>query len=51
MQGTPDLSDYPDRVCTSTRVHVQVYAEPTVLLAKRVTGEEQVPDGCVVPKP
>lgn len=25
----------------------QVYAEPTVLLAKRVTGEEEVPEGCV----
>jgi len=25
----------------------QVYAEPTVLLARRVTGEEEVPAGCV----
>jgi len=25
----------------------QVYDEPTVLLAKRVTGEEEVPEGCV----
>ncbi len=24
-----------------------MYAEPTVLLAKRVTGEEEVPEGCV----
>lgn len=26
---------------------LQVYDEPTVLLAKRVTGEEEVPEGCV----
>ena len=26
---------------------LQVYEEPTVLLAKRVTGEEEVPEGCV----
>lgn len=26
---------------------LQVYNEPTVLLAKRVTGEEEVPEGCV----
>ena len=26
---------------------MQVYDEPTVLLAKRVTGEEEVPEGCV----
>lgn len=25
----------------------QVYDEPTILLAKRVTGEEEVPDGVV----
>ena len=29
----------------------QVHAEPTVLLAKRVTGEEEVPEGCIVPNP
>ena len=28
-------------------VWLQVYDEPTVLLAKRVTGEEEVPEGCV----
>ena len=27
--------------------YLQVYDEPTVLLAKRVTGEEEVPEGCV----
>ena len=27
--------------------HLQVYDEPTVLLAKRVTGEEEVPEGAV----
>jgi hypothetical protein len=26
---------------------LQRYEEPTVLLAKRVTGEEEVPEGCV----
>lgn len=26
---------------------MQVYSEPTILLAKRVTGEEEVPDGVV----
>ena len=31
----------------STRVALQVYDEPTVLLAKRVTGEEEVPEGAV----
>ena len=30
-----------------TACYLQVYDEPTVLLAKRVTGEEEVPEGAV----
>ena len=32
--------------CKTMRM-LQVYEEPTVLLAKRVTGEEEVPEGAV----
>ena len=36
------------RCVKATLLHwLQVYEEPTVLLAKRVTGEEEVPEGCV----
>ena len=33
--------------CMTRMPALQVYSEPTVLLAKRVTGEEEVPEGAV----
>ena len=33
--------------CTMNTLCMQVYDEPTVLVAKRVTGEEEVPEGAV----
>lgn len=41
------ISNAPADVLQEADVGMQVYKEPTVLLAKRVTGEEEVPEGAV----
>ena len=43
-----DASSSPQkRIMSSSAAALQVYDEPTVVLAKRVTGEEEVPEGAV----